>query len=647
MPLSKPLRVGVLASSMIRMKLWDESGQERKDKINTYRAEIEDKIKKCGFTPIFPSDSIDPPVAGCGWSNTAEERARHMINALNNPEIDAIMQIDGGESAIEVIHLLDQYDKDWQATERKIKDIYKKKHDGAEPPEGYFLPRLAKEHYTDSEGRERGLPKRGIPHCGFSDGSGTNNFLGQRGIVRPYYANLPGGPLEDMQNITQFLSGEVEESSYSGLTPLNDKKVPEGDLKVYATVLGWLSSSCGTPFQFHLEEPSILAVESIEPTENIGRMLLQAQESGMLDNVRAIVMGRIGRAETIDPKAVNSETCPSLVKFLDETDIPFLYTGKDDTFGHGAGGVPKSFANFAGAKLSPQEHGLYSLTVKGEASQESLDRYYNHKSKTLAARIPAVDAPADDKALVIDWKHLRFTNGTSEQADGRGKHCVICADKIVDFAHLALIEGLFSGSLAGAKSFTFALPPKNDEITDPGKALQILIGTLDPFEQNKENPNQFTISNFPEEKWILLPLANMGIKVADHRAIPNKDQPDLKTVTITFADGETQKILNHLQQYGPEVIFSRMLEDAGDRYLGDTPLNIIHDANISQHKGISYEFLPEALRRKPQTPQEKAMAQSLKDFTPPNIGITGGKDAQDPGKPDASPGCRNSPERTP
>ena len=215
------------------------------------------------------------------WSNTAEERARHMINMLNDTNIKAIIQVKGGSCANDVAHFLDQYDRAPKATEEKITKAWEENHEGQKLPEDFFKPRLDPSYYTDSSGKEHGLPKRGIPHIGFSDVSVINNLLGQRGVARPYYStNIDMASPEQFTDLKSMLTEERPVRTYEGMVLASPKAkvLLVKELLIYATLDLRMSSSVGTGYEFHLDgpEPYILAVESIDRLD-MGRMLQQAR----------------------------------------------------------------------------------------------------------------------------------------------------------------------------------------------------------------------------------------------------------------------------------------------------------------------------------------------------------------------------------
>lgn len=121
-------KVGIVAPSYARPATSPALVKDRQDTIDSYIEATCESVRKLGFDPVFPDDSIDPPIDNCGWSNTAEERARAIINMLNNPEIEAMWQVSGGDSALDVVTILNDYDNAPKATEQRITDAWKKSH---------------------------------------------------------------------------------------------------------------------------------------------------------------------------------------------------------------------------------------------------------------------------------------------------------------------------------------------------------------------------------------------------------------------------------------------------------------------------------------------------------------------------------------
>jgi muramoyltetrapeptide carboxypeptidase LdcA involved in peptidoglycan recycling len=130
-------KIGIVASAGAPLVFINEK-DTRDAEISAYEKTLHGEITKLGLTPHLPAGTINPPVDGVMWSNTAEERARHLINMLNDPSIEAIIQVKGGSCANDVAHLLDQYDRYPKATEEKIKESWLANHKNQELPKDFF-----------------------------------------------------------------------------------------------------------------------------------------------------------------------------------------------------------------------------------------------------------------------------------------------------------------------------------------------------------------------------------------------------------------------------------------------------------------------------------------------------------------------------
>ena len=483
---------------------WGNNDKRHLDSIEKQK----DFIKSSGFNIDCPDDLMSPPIKGVKWANTPEERARRIINILNNPEIVAMWATDGGESAIEVINLLNEYDKNPEEIKKQITESYLKTHDAL--PENFFLP----ERHDLLDYSQGALPKRGIYCVGMSDVSGINNFLGQRGIASPLYADGLLFPNEkNSKEILKIISGERQTSKYEGLTLLGGGEFSNKDpLEIYATVDGWIASSCGTQFQFTLQKPSILAIESIEEGNVVGLTLQQAFEAGALANVKAIVIGRIKGGQI----GGDLEKYPALKEFVEKSGIAVfttngtLQTG-ENTFGHGKGGITEPFANFANASLDKQEDGSYNLEISGNRSQENLNYYYQSRQPVANRAKVFFDHPqilgnisinakdlqpinsgnepnlSGSTVVHANYRELRLTNGTSRQADLQDKVLIVSGNDGSDdekyFLHQSLVENHLSGNIAGTKAIIIAMPAYHEKNTI--ETLRELTNPL-PYKQDEQ-----------------------------------------------------------------------------------------------------------------------------------------------------------------
>jgi hypothetical protein len=466
---------------------------------------------------------------------------------------------------------------------------------------------------------ERGLPKRGIPHIGFSDVSVINNLLGQRGVARPYYSTnidmATPEQLADLKSILTETNPAKQVRTYDNLILVTEKpdlsqlKTLNG-LPVFATVDLRMSSSAGTGYQFKLNTPSILAIESIDSPDDMGRMLQQAKESGMLNNVAAIVIGQ-GRGygqgfSVVDLEKDNA----SLTQFIENSEIPIFLTHKSDTFGHGTG-MLKAFANFAPATLKTDD-GKFILSIAGHAPQSALDNNYNLTTPTKKEppQEKAVQFnPKNGNAIVVDHRTLRMGIGTKDGVNNvKGMDVVVCsgnlkADSNANYLHQSIIQANSSGILNGAKSVTLAIPPEQ-EVKDVATALNRFTYGYLPFDVIADKDGVTTMGTFYTQgiptEFDANRFANTIKKACKQSGIPeenvivaphiNEDGTKHETkkgirVTVPYRDGG--KIINLAKNeiYNESYKLGEMMENAC-KFHGITPVRIIQDAKLSASKGV-------------------------------------------------------------
>jgi len=603
------------------------------------------QLEDSGFEVDCPKDIISPPIEGCKWANTAEERTRRIINILNDPTVGAMWAVDGGESAIEVVNLLNEYDTNPEKVKTQILDSYLKTQESL--PDNFFLPKRS-DLFDYSKGA---LPKRGIPCIGFSDVSGVNNFLGQRGVVSPYYANVLDS--SGRTKVLEHLMGEKKESKYEGLTLLGEGQFSsEESLEVYATVDGWIASSCGTDFQFTLQKPSILAIESIEEGNVVGLTMQQAFEAGALENVKAIVIGRISGGQVGD----NLEKYPALKEFVEKSGIAVFTTNGtlktgENTFGHGKGGITEPFVNFASASLSKNENGSYGLEVSGNRSQENLDFYYQSRQPVASKVQIFSDHPktvgdisvkveelqpinADEKqprlsgseVVHANYRELRLTNGTKRQADLKDKVLIISGNDGSDdekcFLHQSLVENHLSGSISGAKAVIIVMPAYHPKET----LVETLKALTTPLPYIQTDHDNYSLEGFPVqnfENYLKPDLDKIKTGGLSYVFEPQGDRTS-GTVTIKITNKD---LVEQTRREGYEKginSFKEMLADAAEKYLPHTPIYLALDEklvknindgigsgtlSINRQRGIDIPDL--ALPNKPSPSPEKSYAEKM------------------------------------
>lgn len=593
--------IGIVASSCCDLVFFDDvTEEERLELTNGYAERLKKLLSNEGYSPYLPEDTFAPYLKGRSIANTVEERARHLINMLNNPNIEAIIQVDGGITALEVAHMLDQYDRNWEGVEGKITDAWIKKHPGQTLPDDFFTPRLQTDWYTDLNGKEHGLPQRGIPFIGFSDISFLHNMLGQRGVVRSYYANtLCILDCPRATSATDSISKLNPITTYRGLVSGNNEPMPEGTLPIYATLLEHILSTSGLPFQFHLDSPSLLAIETVRSTEDSGKILLEAKERGLLNNVKGIIIGQVRDDEchTIDPNKLNDNS--SLRKFINQSEIPVLFTDEKDTFGHGRNSIiTKPFANFAPATLTADGNGTVTLSIEGHAPQETLERLFANRisipllehmdpkeskeiSGTLEKRTgKSSDLPSMD-AVVLDSGELHAIVSSHQRLNVQDKALIMCSGD-----RNALIGASISGNLEGTKAVIVAIPPEK-----PVTLCDALSGIIDPYVTWKQDGNSVS----SEQQKVRVPFVRKTLEKAGFGDIVVDEKPsenDQKVIVQMTLTSEQQKnIMEAPRPYSERSSWLEIMDDFGERYLGNTPLYILEDDALSQTKGIYQSYV--------------------------------------------------------
>lgn len=366
---------------------------------------------------------------------------------------------------------------------------------------------------------------------------------------------------------------------------------------------GWISASCGTKFQFGLKKPAILAVESIEEGNVVGLTLQQALEAGALENVKAIVIGKIDRGR----KQIGDEIekYPALQAFIEQSNIAVFTTnanladGGIGSFGHGGAGISQPIANFAQASIAQADNGTYGLTIVGKRSKENLDFYYQSspamgkKDEFFSQQHATIDAPiylkkehlqlingdldslADAPMLCANYRAFRLANATPRQMDAANKIVIVSASDAASceqaFLHESLVENYLSGAFVGAKAIIVALPDYQKESTL--ETLKILTNPL-PYQQIGHH--HYRLENLPQG-------------VFDHRLKPDLDKIKDGAIQYQFdpAIGVTIEVTNGdlLEQTRRELhdkALQEMLRDAANRYFPNTPIYMALDDKLVQ-----------------------------------------------------------------
>ncbi len=322
-----------------------------------------EKLKSLGFRVEFLPGSVSNshPFVGAKIANTAEQRARQVINFAQDPEVVAMWAVNGGESCPEVAKLLVEYGKDPQK--------YLEKHQ-VDCVSGEILGYAA--------GAENGFPKdRLLPTIvGMSDVSSIQLSLAQFGFPS-HYGSVSLANVEHLQRMSEAVQKGTA-SELEQITQISRQDAPEKmSGTVYATVNGGLESSLHTDWQPKFPPNTVLMIEGVSGYDAIASTLNKAKQAGALANVSAILVGN-----PVDPgQGINPESRERFTKFAGEFDLPIFSVGGNQ-FGHLAGKEPTSIANFGNIEIDTR---LGTARIEQGSVRENILQF--HAEKVAAPRV--------------------------------------------------------------------------------------------------------------------------------------------------------------------------------------------------------------------------------------------------------------------
>ncbi len=339
-----------------------------------------EKLKSLGFRTEFLPDSVSNfyPFVGAEIANTAEQRARQIINFAQDSKLVAMWAVHGGESCPEVAKLLVEYGKNPQK--------YLKEHQ---------LDCISGETLEYAAGAENGFPKdRALPTIvGMSDVSNIQLALAQFGFPSHYGHTT----LQDVNLLRQaaesLQSGGISE--FDQITQVARHDSPEQIRgTVYATVSGGLESSLYTDWQPKFPPNTVLMIEGVSGYDAITSALGEAKQAGALTNVSAILVGNPVHAG----KEISPESAERFNQFAEDYDIPIFSVGGNQ-FGHLREKEPTPIANFGTITIDVAQG---TARIEQAFVQENIKKF--RAEKTVAQKISVV---APD--LQIDPPALRLT----------------------------------------------------------------------------------------------------------------------------------------------------------------------------------------------------------------------------------------------
>lgn len=176
------------------------------------------------------------------------------------------------------------------------------------------------------------------PKCviGFSDITVLHLFLNQRWgwptLHGPVLAHVGNGRTaqKEVQELQQILSGDKQDFTFNSLQPLNEAAQQEGSVsaEVIGGNLSLVETSIGTDWECKPEGKILFIEEYDERAYRVDRLFVHLQQAGMLESVKAILLGDI-----VNHHPEENELLQQVIQeFAAQRNIPVLHF-KD--VGHG------------------------------------------------------------------------------------------------------------------------------------------------------------------------------------------------------------------------------------------------------------------------------------------------------------------------
>jgi muramoyltetrapeptide carboxypeptidase len=188
---------------------------------------------------------------------------------------------------------------------------------------------------------------------GFSDITALHLYLGQKWGWPTIHGRVltqmdpKAKRRPDLKMYRQLLDGKIKSLTYSGLVPMNDaaKKSRTVSGPVTGGNLRLLECSIGTGWELEARGKILFLEDVGERGYSVHRMLVHLTQAGLLEGVRAIVLGDFTEGLETDGK---DRTREALQAFADESSIPVL---RGMPCGHGEKNHPLPFHTKATLKL--------------------------------------------------------------------------------------------------------------------------------------------------------------------------------------------------------------------------------------------------------------------------------------------------------
>lgn len=241
------------------------------------------------------------------------QRLEHLVQALNNPQNQAVICARGGYGSMRLIPQL--------AT--------------VKPPEQHKW------------------------FMGLSDITALHLFFNQNWHWPTLHAHLSGHIIDDdsIEQVRQLLFGEIDAVVLKGLMPLNVRAEQMQSLQgpVIGGNLTLIQTSTGTNWQLQAADKILILEEVGERGYRVDRMLEHLSQADVLSGVKAVVFGDF--TESFEPDG-QSLIEPVLTRFAQAASFPVF---RLDGVGHGAVNRPVPFGTSATLE---QHQGDYLLTIE-------------------------------------------------------------------------------------------------------------------------------------------------------------------------------------------------------------------------------------------------------------------------------------------
>ncbi len=248
-------------------------------------------LKSVGLRMNVPSNLVGEDLF---CSNSAENRFKHLRNAIENKKSKAIWCLRGGYGAVQLIP---------------------------------YLERIKK-------------PKKEKFFIGFSDATALHIFFNQRWGWKTIHGTTltlitdEKVSAKSSDSLVAMLFGRKHSTILSDLKQLNKIKVSGGEIKsrIVGGNLSLIQTSLGTGWQLDTRNKILLLEDTDEKSYSYDRMLMHIVQAGLVEQSNAVILGDFQHN-----KDENKRIKAMLARFAENADVPVF---KTDLVGHGKNNLP-------------------------------------------------------------------------------------------------------------------------------------------------------------------------------------------------------------------------------------------------------------------------------------------------------------------